>query len=57
MRKNIPIAIFAIICFSILSGGCASVMDANFKTRDGKESSFKAPSNPYEIPRDPTFRE
>lgn len=47
----------AVLSVFVFLSGCASLMDANFKTKDGKESPFKAPKNTYEIPRDPTFRE
>ena len=57
MQKIYVCFTIIIICASVLTGGCAALMDGNFKTKDGKESSFKASPNKYEIPRDPTFRE
>jgi hypothetical protein len=57
MKKNTAIKIATTLSFLIVLNSCASIMDANFKTKEGKESPFKAPSNSYEIPKDPTFRE
>jgi hypothetical protein len=36
--------------------GCASLMDAKFVTKDGKESPFKPMPDRYEVPSDPTAR-
>ncbi|MCX5874403.1 MAG: hypothetical protein NTY51_14390 [Deltaproteobacteria bacterium] len=42
---------------TVALNGCASLMDAQFQTKDGKESPFKPKVNQHEPIRAPVYRD
>ena len=46
-----------LLSMAFFIGGCSSLMDGHFVTKDGKESPFKAPVNQHEPIQAPSYRD
>lgn len=50
--RILPVII--LLSLAVFLGGCSSLMDGKFVTRDGKETPFKPPDDSHKPPSDPT---
>jgi len=55
--KNMKYWLILLTILTVALNGCASLMDAQFQTKDGKESPFKPKVNQHEPIQAPVYRD